>query len=114
MDAVNLIFAEPISVPSPLEKISAGEKLCDDGKEKFAKDFESIFINKLLDVMQTTIGDWGLEKDGASEQINGMFSMYLARQVAENGGLGLWKEIYSFLDKADNANATVESLDSNI
>jgi hypothetical protein len=63
--------------------------------------------------MQSTVGDWGFEKDGTWGQVNGMFSMYLARQVADNGGLGLWKEIYNSLSQADNA-MPADSVDNNI
>jgi len=109
VDPVNLIFTGPALTPSRVETLSGAELRTADAKEKFAKDFESIFINKLLDVMQSSIGDWGLEKDGASEQITSLFSTYLARHAADNGGLGLWKEIYSFLNEANNPNPKTDS-----
>jgi Rod binding domain-containing protein len=114
VDPINLIFTDPALMPSPLRKLDSTEALTADAKEKFAKDFEFIFINKLLDIMQSTIGDGGFEKDGASEQITGLFSTYLARHAADNGGLGLWKEIYSFLNQADNPNPKTNSLETAI
>ena len=114
MDPVNLIFTDPALTPSHVEKLPGAQLHTADAKEKFAKDFESIFINKLLDVMQSSIGDWGFEKDGASEQITSLFSTYLARHAADNGGLGLWKEIYSFLNEADNAKPITDSLETAI
>ena len=114
MDPVNLIFTDPALMPSPVQKLSGDELRTTEAKEQFAKDFESIFINKLLDVMQNSIGDWGFEKDGASEQITSLFSTYLARHAADNGGLGLWKEIYSFLNEADNAKPKTDSLETAI
>ena len=114
MDSVNLIFTDHDLMPSPVRKLDGVEELTPDAKEKFAKDFESIFINKLLDIMQKSSGDWGFEKDGASEQINGLFSTYLARHAADNGGLGLWKEIYSFLNEADKAKSSTNSLETAI
>ena len=114
MDGVNLILTDPASMPSPLEKLPDTEKLSSEAKEKFARDFESIFINKLLDIMQSSAGDWGFEKDGASQQINGIFSTYLADYAADNGGLGLAKEIYNFLDKEHTADPAVESLETTI
>ncbi len=114
MDPVNLIFTDPALMPSSVPKLDSAEALRPDAKEKFAKDFESIFINKLLDVMQSSIGDWGFEKDGASEQITSLFSTYLARHAADNGGLGLWKEIYSFLNRSNDPNPKADSLETAI
>lgn len=73
----------------------------DQKKRQIAKDFESILIKKLLDEMKSTIGDWGLERDGASEQVQGLFWMYLSRHLANNGGLGLCKDMYNFLANAE-------------
>ncbi|MHC4155610.1 MAG: hypothetical protein ACYST6_11910 [Planctomycetota bacterium] len=52
-----------------LDKNAAGE-LSQAKKKQVAKDFESVFISKLLDEMKNTIGDWGFERDGASQQIS--------------------------------------------
>jgi Rod binding domain-containing protein len=70
-------------------------------KKQVARDFESVFISKLLDQMKDTIGDWGFERDGASQQIHGIFWLYLARDVANKGGFGLWKDIYNLLTASD-------------
>lgn len=64
-------------------------------KIQVAKDFESLLLNSLLSQMKDTIGNWGFEKDGASEQVDGIFWLYLARDMADKGGLGLWKNIYN-------------------
>jgi len=77
-------------------------------------DFESVLINKLLDEMKNTIGDWGFDKDETSKQVQGIFWLYLARDIANNGGFGMWKDIYQFLTNPDQANTTIESLDRNI
>jgi Rod binding domain-containing protein len=69
----------------------------EEKKKQIAKNFESILLNKLFDQMQNTIGDWGFDNDGASKQIQGLFWLYLAQNVADKGGFGLWKEIYKFL-----------------
>jgi len=124
MDSTNLILTEPV-LPSTLlddlggisfcEKIAnrqAGkiDELSEAEKKQAAKDFESVLLTKLLDVMKDTIGDWGFDKDGASEQIQGLFWLYLARDIANQGGFGLWKDIYRSLSDTDQTNATVESL----
>lgn len=128
MDIAKLILTEPVSLPSPLEnlsKISSREKteklehgeidnIQEQKKKQAAKDFESVFISKLLDAMQETIGQLGLEKDAASRQIQSIFGMYMSRHIANNNGFGLWKDIYESLTNMSNTNMTTESPDKNI
>ena len=66
-------------------------------KEKAAKGFESVFICKLLEEMNNTIGQWGFEEDAAAKQIKGIFSLCLSDYLAEKGALGLWKDVYKTL-----------------
>ena len=129
MDSIKLILTQPVPPPVPLEHLS-GISLCkkiakwkptkideisEEEKKQVAKDFESVLLNKLLDEMKNTIGDWGFDKDGASEQVQGIFWLYLARDIAHNGGFGLWKDIYRFLTNYSNqSNTTTKSLDRNV
>ena len=114
MDSANLILTGAVSPPAPLEQIKNIDTTCEAKKKQFAKDFESVFINKLLDEMKKTIGDWGDEKDGASKQIQGIFWLYLARDIADNGGFGMWKDIYKSLNDSQNNNTTTELLNEKI
>ena len=128
MDSTQLILTgavPPSSLPENLsgnlfyEKIAKWEPGKIDGvseerKKQIAKDFESVLINKLLDEMKNTIGDWGFDEDETSKQVQGIFWLYLARDIANNGGFGMWKDIYQFLTNPDQANTTIESLDRNI
>jgi len=66
--------------------------------EQAAKDFESVLLNKLLDEMKNTIGDWGFDEDGVSKQVQGIFWLYLAQDIANQGGLGLWKDISELIN----------------
>lgn len=106
MDSVKLILTEPISPPSLLEQLDKSRlnSISEKKKEQVAKDFESVLLTKLLDEMKNTIVDWGLEKDATSKQIHGIFWLYLARDIANNGGLGLWKDIYQFLSDSEQGN----------
>lgn len=116
MDSAKLILTQPVSPPSPLEHLSKSDidRVSDEKKRKIARDFESILITKLLDQMKNTIGDWGFEKDGASGQIQGIFWLYLAQDIGNNGGMGLWKDIYQFLAGNDQPDAAVKSLDGRL
>ena len=59
-----------------------------------AKDFESVLLDRLLKEMKDTVGDGGLLGDATSDQIKGMFWSFLAQEMGNQGGVGLWKEIY--------------------
>jgi len=119
MDNSQLILTEAVPLPRPLEGLkeaAAGKinEFSEQKKKQLARDFESILIGKLLDQMKNTIGDWGLEEDGASKQIQGMFWLFMAREIANRGGFGLWKDIYQSLTSSQQANAQTETLDRNV
>ena len=61
--------------------------------EQFAKDFESLFLHKLMEQMDKTVSKSGLLGDGISEQVRDIFWFYLAQEMADNGGVGLWRDI---------------------
>ena len=113
MDSTKLILTGTVTPPIPLEQIKKIDNASESQKKQFAKDFESIFISKLLDEMKNTVGEWGFEKDSASEQVEGIFGLYLARDVANNGGFGMWKDIYKFLTDSGHKN-TVELTDKKL
>jgi Rod binding domain-containing protein len=125
MDGTNLILTQPVLPPVPLDNISRTpevvngrsdkiDSVSENGKKQVARDFESILLNKLLDEMKNTIGGWGFDEDGPCQQIQGIFWLYLARDMANNGGFGLWKDIYQFLTGADRTNTTINSVDGHI
>jgi len=109
MDSANLILTESISLPAPLKNLNKADGIPEQKKEQVAKDFESILLGKLLDEMKSSIGDWGFEESAASEQIQGIFWLYLSRHLANNGGLGMWKDIYQSLNNPDQINKNEES-----
>ena len=116
MDSVKLILTEPVSPPSLLEQLDKSRlnSLSEKKKEQVAKDFESVLLTKLLDEMKKSIVDWGSEKDGASKQVEGIFWLYLGRDIANNGGLGLWKDIYKYLSNAEQTNIVQQSVDDQV
>lgn len=106
MDSVKLILTKPVLPPAQLQcpDTSQINGASEEKKKQIAKDFESVLLGKLLDEMKNTIADFGFEKDGASEQIHGIFWLYLARDIADKGGFGLWKDIYQFLNNSEQTN----------
>ncbi|HUU09998.1 MAG TPA: rod-binding protein [Phycisphaerae bacterium] len=58
-----------------------------------ARDFESVLLHRLMEEMRRTIPKSELLDTGTSDQIQGLFWMYLAKHMADQGGIGLWKDI---------------------
>jgi Rod binding domain-containing protein len=116
MDSTKLILTEPVSPPTMLEHLDQSrlKSIPDEKKKQVAKDFESVLLGKLLDEMKNSITEWGLEKDAASKQTQGIFWLCLGRDIANNGGLGLWKEIYQYLSDVEQTNTTQQSVDEQI
>lgn len=114
MDSANLIIDSAVSPSAMLEQTKKNRGDTDAAKIQFAKDFESVFMNKLLDEMKNTIGGWGEEKDGAGQQVEGIFWMYMARNIGDNGGIGMWKDIYKSLNDAEHKNTVPELLDKKL
>jgi Rod binding domain-containing protein len=116
MDSAKLILTEPVAPPSRLENLHRAEldKASDEKKKQVARDFESVLLNKLLDQMSKSVGNWGFAEDGASKQVQGIFWLYLARDIANKGGMGLWKDIYNSLTGPGKTNPATNSLDDQI
>ena len=116
MDTGKLLLTEPVSTPMHLDRFdkSRFDGASKEEKTKIAKDFESVLINKLLDEMKNTVGDWGFEKDGGASQVQGIFWLYLAREVGSSGGVGLWKDIYQFLNGSEQDGNAGKSVDGHI
>ena len=115
MENAKLINPGELTSILPVRQIekSGFEKASEDKKVQTAKDFESLLLNNLLNQMKETIGDWGFEKDGVSSQVDGIFWLYLARDMADKGGLGLWKSIYNSMPGNEQAKQSINSLDGN-
>ena len=123
MDSIELLLTSAVSPPSLLEKQAAPGSLITkpvagqrdaiyDAKQKqAAKDFESVLLCKLLDAMKSTIGQWGFDENSTSKRVHDLFWPYLARDIADHGGFGLWKEIYRVLTDSNQVKTGAEPLD---
>ena len=68
--------------------------------EKTAKDFESLLLHKLLEGMERTIPKSGLLDGGSiTGQVRSLFWHHMARELADKGGIGLWKEIQGQMER---------------
>lgn len=109
MEGPELILRDSVAPPVKLPDIGHLSDASDLRKQQVAKDFEAVLIDRLLSQMKNTIGDWGLERDGISKQVDGIFWSNLARGIADQGGFGLWRDIYKFISGADSTGTNVQS-----
>lgn len=110
MDSLKPIIASPqIGSVKAIGAEAEAKGISEQKKEKIAKDFESVFIYRLLMEMNSTIGQWGLEKEQGDEQVQSLFALCLSEYVSKNGGVGLWKDIKASLEPPQlNQKADVE------
>ena len=125
MDGADLMLTMPVT---PLEETFGGGLAGITGKaklvsaksadakktEQLAKDFESVLLTQLVDKMKDTVGQSELGEDAGADQVKGIFWLYLARDVADKGGLGLWKDLSQFFTDLQNKSASTQSLDENL
>ncbi|MCK4602904.1 MAG: rod-binding protein [Phycisphaerae bacterium] len=108
-------FIDPALLASDVP-VLAGRRLDTDDQatRQVAHDFESILMTKLVDAMSRTVPNSGLFDDGVTRQIKGMFWSFLAQDVGQRGGMGMWQEIYrqirSSASEVDTHGATMEQL----
>lgn len=87
-----ILPADPLGAAAPLRRMIQAS--ADATKaEKVAKDFEAILLHRLMEEMRRTIPKSGLLQTGISRQIDGLFWFYLAEEIAQKGGIGLWKNL---------------------
>ena len=88
-----------------LEKLQKSLKGIDSTKQKeklkkVAKDFEAIFLHKMLQSMQKTVSDGGLVEKGMGFKIfEDMLYEEIAKKVSETGQFGLGNSLYKNLEK---------------
>ena len=124
MNGSDLLLTTPVAPPVALDaasgaglaaKANSVANSADDKKiEKISKDFESVLLSKVLDEMKNTIGNGLGDEEAGSEQVKGMFWLFLARDLGEKGGLGLWKDLTRFFKDTQKTNTTAQSLDEKL
>jgi len=79
-----------------------------------ARDFESVLLNQLMQEMSRTIPESGLVDSSASKQIQSMFWSFLAEDVADNGGMGLWRDIQKYCTGSEQANPPAPTVEQKL
>ncbi len=90
--------------------LESAQNSSDDEKlRSTCKQFESIFVNMLMENMRRTVGDGGLvEKSQAREIFEGMLDEEIAKEVSRGEGIGLAKMMYAQLSKHIDSNGNNE------
>ena len=73
----------------------------DKDMEKVARDFESVFVNKLFESMRKAIPKSGLFDSSAMEMYQSMMDQEMAKKMSERKGMGLGEMVYKDLSKMD-------------
>ena len=95
MDALTLpIDSQQMTTAAAGESSRTNAVLQETRKVQAAKDFEALLVGKLVDSMKETVGESGLLEDEGSEQMQAMFWMHMTTGMSQQGGIGLWKDIY--------------------
>lgn len=105
--------AVPKNAPGDPTRVNSAEAKEHTAMVEAAKEFESVILTRLLDEMKNTIGDWGLEKDSATKQIEGIFWNHLAQDLGDQGGMGLWRQMVASFNQPDSTNPN-QLLDTNL
>ena len=83
-------------------------------KKELAKDFESILLTRLFSEVKASISASSFDEDSGSDQIHGMFWSFLAEDVADKGGFGLWQDLYQHFKEMDGTGATGALMDKEL
>jgi Rod binding domain-containing protein len=94
--------------------LEAIKSASDEEKKQLAKDFESVFLTKLFDEVKNSIEDSGFDEDVAADQVHGMFWSFLAQDVANKGGFGLWQDLYQQFKAMEGADASSGSVNEEL
>ena len=94
--------------------LEAVADMSDLKKQELAKDFESLILTRLFNEVKASISASSFDDDAGSDQIHGMFWSFLAEDVADKGGFGLWQDIYQHFKDLEGAEATGEFIDEGL
>ena len=104
------------ALPMDLESATpeAVADMSDLKKKELAKDFESLLLTRLFSEVKASISASSFDEDSGSDQIHGMFWSFLAEDVADKGGFGLWQDLYQHFKEMDGTGATGELMDKEL
>jgi Rod binding domain-containing protein len=105
VDITQLLFNKPttapVAMPNPSAAVAAAGAEDGDRAEQLrsvSRRFEAVFLHQIVKQMQETIQQASLdEEDESGEHVQSMYWSFMTDMMAEQGGLGFWKSIYTDL-----------------
>jgi flagellar protein FlgJ len=96
-----------LSIPSIIKSVAGalgqGDALHQKAK-KTSQDFESVFLGQILNTMTEGLGqDTGFDGGSAETQWRTLMNEYTAKNIARHGGIGLSRDVYDAILKAQGA-----------
>ncbi len=83
---------ERLRNPSSFGNVNSEKKI-----EKVSREFESIFLHKLLSSMRKTVPKSGLLDSFATDMYKSMMDEEIAKEMSKNKGMGMGEMIYNDL-----------------
>ena len=83
---------ERLRNPSSFGNVNSEKKI-----EKVSREFESIFLHKLLSSMRKTVPKSGLLDSFATDMYKSMMDEEIAKEMSKNKGIGMGEMIYNDL-----------------
>ena len=90
---------ERLRNPSSFGNINSEKKI-----EKVSRDFESIFLHKLLTSMRKTVPKSGLLDSFATDMYQSMMDEEISKEMSKNKGMGMGEMIYNDLSNINRVN----------
>ena len=90
---------ERLRNPSSFGNINSEKKI-----EKVSRDFESIFLHKLLTSMRKTVPKSGLLDSFATDMYKSMMDEEISKEMSKNKGMGMGEMIYNDLSNINRVN----------
>jgi flagellar protein FlgJ len=96
-----------LSIPSMINSVAGalgkGDALHQKAK-KTSQDFESVFLSQILNTMSEGLGqDTGFDGGSAETQWRTLMNEYTAKNIAQQGGIGLSRDVYDTMLKMQGA-----------
>jgi len=76
-----------------------GKERSEKEMEKVARDFESVFINKLFESMRKGIPKSGLLESHSMDMYQSMMDQEMAKELSKQKGLGMGEMVYNDLSR---------------
>ena len=106
---------QPIS-PGMINKTTASDDttMSPERLKRIAKDFESLFLSTIMKEMDKTVIESDIFNTSGMRQAKGIFRHFFSQELANQGGLGFWKDIYRDFSQHIKRESTTPSIEAEL